>query len=97
METEIKLKIFPIILLKIERQMMLIKVSFYKKTGKWYAEDVIEFDDNTQLFDVDVEKIMLLQTVLSKTRTTEFLIHIDLLESEQERLPDKFFKAILNT
>jgi hypothetical protein len=55
-----------------------INVDFYKETGKWYAEDIIEIDEMYS-WDINKNFISSHQKVLSNCK--EYIIVIEISES----------------
>jgi hypothetical protein len=55
-----------------------INVNFYKETGKWYAEDIIEVDEMYS-WDINRDFVSNHQKVVSGCK--EFIIVIEILES----------------
>jgi hypothetical protein len=60
---------------------MKINVDFYKETGKWYAEDLIEIDEMNS-WDIDRDFVSSHQKALSGCN--DFVIVVEVLESTND-------------
>jgi hypothetical protein len=68
---------------------MKIDVSFYKETGKWYADGVAEIPDEANLFDKGMYK-MLCEKQDAVKYPEEFFMTARIQEKDADRL-NKFF------
>lgn len=76
---------------------MIVNCDFYKKTGKFYANGIAEIPDNSSINDQNISQLILKkQDVIRDDAVNDFICVVYLPEEEQLRLPEKFFKKIIN-
>jgi hypothetical protein len=69
------------ILLQFKERKMKINVDFYKETGKWYAEDIIEIDE---MYSWDINRNFISSHQKALLDCKEYTILIEILESTND-------------